>query len=61
MMWAFTDARGSTLSTVERYEIKSMRKLEEVGETLFFVTRPPDGQTDTYQFRLVASTLLLLP
>jgi len=58
MMWAFT---SETPFKDENWSIKSMRKLEEVGETLFFVARPPDGQTDTYSFRLTASTLLLLP
>jgi len=59
MMWTFQGAPA--LDPTKFWTVKSMRKLEEVGDTLFFVTRPPDGQLDTYQFRLTASTLLLLP
>jgi len=59
MWWdAQTVAPGNTI-TSERYRVKSMRKLEEVGQTLFFSASTVT--LDTYDLGITASTLLLLP
>jgi len=42
------------------YDVKSQRKIQEVGETLWFAVGTPIA-ADTFSVRVTASTLLLLP
>jgi len=58
MMWAFCGPTGLTGHLA--YDIKSQRKLQEVGDTLWFAVTGNAG-TDTYDVKVTASTLLLLP
>jgi len=57
--WMFWTAQAvaNTVSS-EQYRIKSMRKMEEVGQTLFFAAT---SSADPITLQLVASTLLILP
>jgi len=58
MMWTFCGPTG--LTGHQAYDIKSQRKMDEVGQTLWFAVAGNSG-TDTFNVKVTASTLLLLP
>jgi len=58
MMWGF--APVVAFEGVRHYDVKSQRKLDEVGDTLWFAVTGNAG-ADVYNVKVTASTLLLLP
>jgi len=57
--WMFWTAQAVSNSvSSEQYRVKSMRKMEEVGQTLFFCAT---SSADPITVQVVSSTLLILP